>query len=65
MAAKKGDLGAWHAPKRSNFIPKWPNFEIVPKAILIARSKKPEQGNLLSQPAPYLFYFKHDPRARN
>jgi hypothetical protein len=45
-----------NAPKWSNSIPKWPNFKIFQNYILIARSKKLEQGNLLSQPAPFIFF---------
>jgi hypothetical protein len=62
MAAKRGDLGP-HVPRNGSPIspPNRPNFKIVLNNILIARSKKPEQGNLLSQPAPF-FFWQHDTR---
>ena len=61
MAVKRGDLGGLTCPEMVQFHPQMSKFQkIVQNEILIARSKKLEQGNLLSQPAPFLFYL-HDP----
>jgi hypothetical protein len=58
---QKGVIWGLTCPEMVNFIPKWPNFKIVQNGILIASSKKPEQGNLLSQPAPFYFLFATRP----
>ena len=60
MAAKRGDLGP-NIPRNGPISSQ--NGQISQESkttFFIARSKKLEQGNLLSQPAPF-FNLQHDP----
>jgi hypothetical protein len=57
-AVKRGDLGPNYMPRNGPISP--PNGQISKfskNKILVARAKKLEQGNILSQPAPFLFIF--------
>jgi hypothetical protein len=58
---QKGVIWGLTCPEMIQFHPKTANFKIVQNCILIAGSKKPEQGNLLNQPAPFFFIYNTTP----
>ena len=64
MAAKRDDLGP-NVPRNGPISPRngqiYLIFKIFQNYTSIARSKNLEQGNLLSQIAPFLIYLQHDP----